>query len=179
MAEIDEHDRIGSAFASGTDGGLEAAYRAYGAVVYTFCRRTLEPDLAAEATQDVFVSAWRARATFDRSKGTLVAWLIGIAKRRVIDTARSHGRHASRRSPEATGDLAAPADVDRIGDRMLVADALRGLPDRTRQVIELHYLQELSHAEVADRTDLPLGTVKSDIRRGLAKIRRHLETTHV
>ncbi len=90
------------------------------------------------------------------------------AEQRVLD-------HADRRSDMEPVDVSVEADVEQIGDRMLVADALRSLPERSRMVIELAYLRDLTHTEIAEKFSIPLGTVKSDIRRGLANIRRHLE----
>ena len=61
---------------------------------------------------------------------------------------------------------------------MLVVDAMAALPARSREVIELAYVQDLTHHDIAERTGIPLGTVKSDIRRGLVRIREHLESTN-
>ena len=61
---------------------------------------------------------------------------------------------------------------------MLVASALLSLPDRPRQVLQLAYLQDLTHQEIVERTGLPLGTIKSEIRRGLIRIRELLEPSH-
>ena len=60
----------------------------------------------------------------------------------------------------------------------MVADALLTLPERARTILTLHYFEDLTHPQIAERTELPLGTVKSDIRRGLERIRRHLEVQH-
>jgi RNA polymerase sigma-70 factor (ECF subfamily) len=62
-----------------------------------------------------------------------------------------------------------------MADRLLLADAMAGLPDRAKKVIQLAFFEDLPHPEIAERTALPLGTVKSDIRRGLQRMRRHLE----
>ena len=86
----------------------------------------------------------------------------------------------------ASGILAAGAEalIARCGtavasaDKMLVAHALNSLTERPRQVIELAYIHDLTHQEIAERTGIPLGTVKSDIRRGLESIRGHLEHGH-
>jgi RNA polymerase sigma-70 factor (ECF subfamily) len=164
------------AFALGQDSALRLAYDAHGSLVYGICRRALNPEQADEVTQDVFVSAWRGREQFDPDKGNLAAWLVGITKRRIIDHLRSERRHADRRADETAHEPATEPAVERITDRMLVADALRILPERARNVIELAYLHELTHHEIAERTGLPLGTVKSDIRRGLDRIRDHLES---
>ena len=171
-------DAAEEAFSRGDEHALRAAYDAHGSLVYSFCRRSLDDARAKDVTQEVFVSAWRARDQFDPAKGSLAAWLMGITKNRLVDNVRSEDRHATRRSDTDLTDIAVESDLDRVGDRMLVADALEALPERSRRVIELAYLGDLTHSEVAERTSLPLGTVKSDIRRGLATIRRHLETSH-
>jgi len=180
---------IEDAFAAGHEHALEMAYEAMGGTVFGLCRRVLSAQQAEEVTQDVFVAAWRKREQFDPRKGSLAAWLVGITKRRIIDHLRSERRHSDRRSDLAsdvvqsgrTGGtelVALGNDVDIIADKLLVAAALRGLTDRPRQVIELAYIHDLTHHEIAERTGIPLGTVKSDIRRGLESIRGQLESGH-
>lgn len=156
------------------EASLRSAYDAHGPLVYSFCRRTLGDERAKDVTQEVFVSAWRARHRFDPAKGSLAGWLMGITKNRLIDNVRAEKRHSDRRADDADRDIPVDPAVDRIGDRMLVADALRTLPDRSRRAIELAYIEGLTHQEIAEQTDLPLGTVKSDIRRGLIRLRDHL-----
>lgn len=174
----DPEERIfESAFVRGDESALRSVYDAHARLVYSYCRRSLTDERAKEVTQDVFVSAWRGREKFDSSRGSLPAWLIGITKNRLIDNIRAEQRHSSRRAASEPTDVGVEAEVERVGDRMLVADALKTLPERPRMVIELAYFEGLSHQQVSERTDLPLGTVKSDIRRGLASIRRHLEVT--
>ena len=175
-AALRDIDAVEAAFARGEENALRAAYDAHGPLVYSFCRRSVGDDRAKDVTQEVFVSAWRARDRFDSSKGSLAGWLMGIAKNRLIDNIRAERRHGDRRSEAEPGDLPVESDVERVGDRMLVADALRSLPERSRTVIELAYLSDLTHTQIAEQTSLALGTVKSDIRRGLASIRRHLES---
>lgn len=154
---------------------LRGAYEQHGSLVYTYCRRRLGPERAKDATQEVFTSAWNARARFDADRGSLAAWLMGIAKNRVIDEIRSEQRHADRRSDVAEATMSVDADAERVADRMLVADGLSKLPSRARTVIQLGYVEGLTHHEIAARTGIPIGTVKSDIRRGLTSIRSHLE----
>lgn len=169
-------DAAEAAFARGDEAALRAAYDAHGPLIYSFCRRSLSEDRAKDVTQEVFVSAWRARGRFDSSKGSLAAWLMGITKHRLIDNIRAEQRHAARRAGKEPGDLPVESDIDRVADRMLVADALKSLPEQSRTVIELSYFSDLTHSQIAEHTSMPLGTVKSHIRRGLARIRRHLET---
>jgi RNA polymerase sigma-70 factor (ECF subfamily) len=172
-------DDLDQAFAAG-EADLEQAYQAHGSLVYGICRKALDEHAAREVTQDVFVSAWRGRDQFDPARGTLAGWLVGITKRRVIDHLRSERRHVDRRAAEQTDtvDHTAETDVVRAAERIVLAEALRQLPPRTRQVIELAYLQDLTHHDIAERTGVPLGTVKSDIRRGLLRIRDHMEATN-
>lgn len=177
ITPLREVDPVDAAFAEGGVGALEHAYEAYGSMVYTMCRRALGPDLAADATQEVFVSAWRARSQFDMRRGSLGGWLAGIAKHRIVDVLR-----AQQRQPVAGEiDLAATtgaSGVEEMLDRVLLADALERLPQSSKQLIELAFFEHLTHAEIAERCALPLGTVKSDIRRGLARLRRHMESDH-
>jgi RNA polymerase sigma-70 factor (ECF subfamily) len=174
-------DSLGVAFFRG-EAELRDVYEAHSSLVYSICRKAIGPDAAGEVTQDVFVSAWRGRAQFDPERGTLAAWLVGITKRRIIDHVRREQRHTSRRADVDTIErvTAAPGpaepSVDRIAQRMVLARALSTLPERPRQAVELAYVHGLTHVEIAERTDQPLGTVKSDIRRGLRVLREHLES---
>jgi RNA polymerase sigma-70 factor (ECF subfamily) len=178
LGERETSDEVlGFAFASGDDTALRAAYDTHGSTIFTFCRRSLPEDRAKDVTQDVFVSAWRARTTFDPSRGTLGGWLMGIAKNRIIDNVRSERRHEDRRSAAEVTDLPASSEIERVGDRLLVTEVLRELPERARTVVHLAYIDDLTHAEIADRTGIPLGTVKSDIRRALTKMRDQLEAS--
>ena len=165
-------------FSAGDEAALREAYDAHSPLIYSFCRRALGEDRAQDVTQEVFVSAWKARDTFRPEKGNLGAWLVGIAKNRLIDNVRSEKRHSYQQPLTNEADTAVAPDIDRVGDQMVVAEALRSLPERSRTIIELAYFSDLTHAEVAEHTSIPLGTVKSDIRRGLAKIRQQLEATH-
>ena len=165
-------------FLSGDD-GLRAAFDSYGSIILNFCARTLGPHRAQDATQEVFISAWRSRDRFDPERGSLLAWLMGIARFRVIGELRSDGRQP--RVQERIAALGAPVsvdEVDQIADRLLVNAALELLPERAKAAIALSFFEGLSHQEVSDRMAVPLGTVKSDIRRGLERLRSSLERTH-
>ncbi len=169
---------VGEAFCAGDPGALKAAYDVHGALVYTLCRRSLGAELAADVTQEVFLAAWASHHRFDPDRGPLAAWLVTIAKNKVIDTHRARARRPS----EAMWDdqqtparlTTKEADVDNLADRLLLATALGELPERSRQMIELAFYEDLTHGEIAGRTGVPLGTVKSDIRRALERLRRGL-----
>lgn len=163
-------------WAVGEDSALRQAWERFGTLVFTYCSRALrDRDLAGDCTQETFVSAWRSRARFDRSKGSLASWLLGIARYRVLDAYRAAPRLPIPTDPH---DLTAPphaAEIETVADQLLVADALEQLPERARRVIELAFYSELTQQEIADRLALPLGTVKSDMRRGLLRLRHQLE----
>ncbi len=164
------------AFERGDDHALKAAYDAHGSLIYTYCKRSLGVEQAKDVTQEVFLAAWRARERFDSERGSLAGWLMGIAKNKVIDHIRLTGRRVSTvGGTDMVEYIATTEGVGALADRLLVNDAIASLPDRPRRVVELAFLEDLTHAQIAERTDLPLGTVKSDIRRGLARMRRHLE----
>jgi RNA polymerase sigma factor (sigma-70 family) len=173
-------DSVDAAFVEGGVDALEQAYEAYGPMVYTMCRRALGTDLAADATQEVFVSAWRSRAQFDVQRGSLGGWLAGITKNRIVDVLRAQQRQMAAGAIDAATEagVSATSGVDEMLDRVLLADALDRLPQSSKQLIELAFFEHLTHAEIAERCALPLGTVKSDIRRGLARLRRHMERGH-
>ena len=171
-------DSVEKAFARGEEHALRAAYEQYGSLVYTFCRRTLDESRAKDVTQEVFISAWRSRRRYEPAKGTLAGWLIAITKNRIIDNVRSEQRHADRRSGNDPAEVPVAAEVEQVGDRMMIAEALRCLSERARQVITLHYFDDLTHRQIAERMAVPLGTVKSDLRRGLSQIRHQLESAH-
>jgi len=165
-------------FLSGSEEGLRLVYDQHSALIFSFCRRAL-PESAADVTQEVFLAAWKSRERFDPTRAPLPAWLIGIAKNKIVDALRKSGRQVPQLD-DHDGDRIASiggviADVDSLGDRMLLAEGLSQLSDRARRVVELAFYEDLTHPQIAHRTGLPLGTVKSDIRRGLGKLRRYLE----
>ena len=176
--EREPADGVEKAFARGDEDALRAAYLQYGSLVYTYCRRTLDESRAKDVTQEVFISAWRSRGRYEPARGTLAGWLIAITKNRIVDNVRSERRHERRRSDNDPTGVPVAAEVEQIGDRLMITEALRCLSDRARQVITLHYLDDLTHQQIADRMSLPLGTVKSDLRRGLSQIRHQLESAH-
>ena len=165
------------AFRAGAAGALEAAYRRFGSTVYTFVRRAAGDDLADELTQDVFVAAWSSAARFDPDRGALGGWLIGIARHKVVDALRRRERAAAR--VERAGALAdrpsTTTEIDRLAERLALGECLRLLRPEARDVVELAFWSDLTHEQIAARTDRPLGTVKAQIRRSLAAMRRHLE----
>lgn len=170
--------RIEEAFVRGDEQALRDVYLKHGKLVYTFCRRTLDEARAKDVTQEVFISAWRSRARYNPAKGSLVGWLVAITRNRIIDNIRAESRHLEHRAGNDPIDLPIDSGIEAIGDRLMIADALRSLPERARQVMELRFYADLTHRQIAERMSMPLGTVKSDIRRSLLRIRRRLEPAY-
>ena len=127
------------------------------------------------------MAAWRSRASFDRDRGTLGGWLVTITRNKVADALRARQRD-SRVLLQVTGGAAvsAPeAPSDRVVDRIVLADELAQLPESQRLVMVLAFYSDLTHEQIARVLALPLGTVKSHIRRGLLRMRSRLEANGV
>jgi RNA polymerase sigma-70 factor (ECF subfamily) len=171
-------DRVlDDAFVAGKPGSLESAYQRYGRIVHAFARRAAGPDVADELTQDVFVAAWRSASRFDPARGSLGGWLIGIARHKVTDELRRRQRAiaGTEKLVALTDRNEVAPDVDSLAERLLVADGLRQLRPEVREVVELAFYSDMTHEQIVQTTGRPLGTVKSQIRRSLASLRRHLE----
>jgi RNA polymerase sigma-70 factor (ECF subfamily) len=180
--EIDDERGIADAeleraFATGADDALVAAYRRHARMVLALARRTVGPEGAEDVTQDVFVAAWRSRANFDPDRGSLGGWLAGITRHKVNDALRRTQRADARvERAGAHADLAPMVpEVDHLAERLLVADGLATLRPEAREVVEMAFYSDLTHEQIAEATGRPLGTVKSQIRRSLGTLRRHLE----
>jgi RNA polymerase sigma-70 factor (ECF subfamily) len=137
-----------------------------------------EPTAAEEITQEVMVTLWRKAALFDPGKSSLATWLYRVARNRRIDMIR-RDRFAflDTQDPvlETTDetDLDASVDLSQRGEAVRLA--LDSLPEEQLSLVRLAFFDGLSHSEISQRTGLPLGTVKSRIRLGFARLRRVLE----
>jgi RNA polymerase sigma-70 factor (ECF subfamily) len=165
-------------FRDGDPAALRQMYDRFGGAVFHLALRTLGSGADAEdITQTTFVAAWQGRETFDPRRGSLVGWLLAIARRKVVDRLRAVARE--NRVQDAVRALPAPTDPtvapDRVVDRLVIADELAQLPAEQRRVLELAFYDDLTHHQIAAFTALPLGTVKSHIRRGMARLRQRLE----
>ncbi|MCK6067538.1 MULTISPECIES: RNA polymerase sigma factor [Microbacterium] len=181
VPDEDELDVAGR-FQAGDERALEAIYRRWSPLVFTLALRALgDRGDAEDATQRTFVSAWNSRESFDPARAGLSTWLVAIAKRRIADVREARARVAAAQDelqrltdPEA---LVVP-EID-LGDRLLLADEIERLEPDARAVIRLAFYDDLTHDQIAHRLQLPLGTVKSHIRRSLTRLRRRLEVSHV
>ena len=178
-AEPDD-DEVARRFALGDEQALAWAYERWAGQVHGMAVRAFGPGPDAEdVTQQVFVSAWTGRKGFRRDAGPLPAWLVGICRHKIADTWAKRDR--SRRTTEAAigqaqaAPTANPTFDNSVADRVLLLDELDRLGQPQRGIIELAFFEDLTHAQIADRTGIPLGTVKSHIRRTLERLRTRLE----
>ena len=154
-------------------------------LLYSMALRILgSREEAAELLQEVYLEVWRKVARYDVGRGTPIAWLITLTRSRAIDRLRARGSRANRHVSESLdgsstsqvadrnpGPFEAHADQELRG---LVREGLASLPQAQQQAIELAYYEGLSHTEIADRLNQPLGTVKTRIKLGMSKLRESL-----
>jgi RNA polymerase sigma-70 factor (ECF subfamily) len=161
---------------AGDHDSLAEVYDRWSALVHTYALRALGDHADAEdVTQQVFVAAWRSRHTLVPSPGALPAWLLGIARNKVADRRAERARDARRaEAVVATADPDPVEDADLV-DRLVVRQAVAEVPDPRGAILRLAFWDDLTHAQIAERTGLPLGTVKSHLRRGLLELHRRLE----
>jgi RNA polymerase sigma-70 factor, ECF subfamily len=152
------------------DAAFSLAYRVCG-------RRSLAEDIAQEA----FLSVWRSGARYDRTRGSVRTWTLGIVHNRAIDALRRSGVHERRRASDEGIEetIEAPERTDSQALDNAVSHEIRGalgeLPAEQRRVIELAYFGGFTHLEIASMLDTPVGTVKGRMRLGLNKLRGHLQ----
>jgi RNA polymerase sigma factor (sigma-70 family) len=170
--------------AGGDQSAVPECISRYGGLIWTLARRRLNSrEDAEDAVQEVFIDLWRSADRFDPRVAEEITFVAMIARRRVIDRLRRRAVLPETASIDAAGaadvpDRAGDGAVGRrleLGEEARVADEhLEQLKPEERQVLRLSIYDSLSHAAIAARTGLPLGTVKSHIRRGLDSLRRTL-----
>jgi RNA polymerase sigma-70 factor (ECF subfamily) len=169
--------------AKGDQQAFAELYERMSAPVYGLVRRVLrDPSQSEEVAQEVLLAVWRTASRFDESQGSANAWVMTMAHRRAVDRVRSEQATADRHHKFGTREV--EPDYDSVSDSVqtrLEREAVRGclesLTDLQRESITLAYYSGYSYREVAERLELPLGTVKTRMRDGLIRLRDCLGAT--
>jgi RNA polymerase sigma-70 factor (ECF subfamily) len=169
--------------ALGDESAVGPLYDRYGQVLYALAYRivALQAD-AEEVVAEAFAQAWREAGKFEAGRGSVGAWLATIARSRALDLVRARSRRiritdtAAQSEPDGSPGMSRsqpdPATQAETAERRRqVAAALGTLADPQRQAIELAYFEGLSHSEIAERLQEPLGTIKTRVRLGMQKLR--------
>jgi RNA polymerase sigma factor (sigma-70 family) len=152
--------------AAGDRAALKVIYDSEAPRMVGVARRILvRQDLAEEAVHDAFVRIWRGAASFDPSRGTARGWLYAIVRNRALSIYRTETRHDG---PDADSiEIAADAAVSRMPETSALRKCLERIDRPRRDVVVLAYVHGLSHSELAARLKVPLGTIKSWVRRSM------------
>lgn len=172
----------------GNEPAFEELYDHYSPILYAVCLRILRNEFEArEVLSEVFIEVWKKASRYDQQRGTVRAYLITLTRCRSIDYMRSRtGRAANQEklqnawssTSENRKFISEPHQaVVRQEQEVILRDAVNSLNDTQKKVLQLAYFEGLTQTEIASSLQMPLGTVKTAIRRGLASLRDSLETT--
>ena len=150
-------------------------------VVYGLALRILNDTAdAEEVTLDVYLQAWRSAGQFDAERGSVMSWLVTLTRSRAIDRLRSRASRRRVQAPlpdglEFPATDPGPEEVAAFAERRrVVRNALATLPPAQRRALELAYFAGMTQTEVAAHLDQPLGTIKTRVRAGMARLRAQL-----
>lgn len=162
-------------FRLGDEAAVKAVYDRYGGPVFALSLSILgEHGLAADATQQTFIKAWRAASTYDAGR-SFGPWIYAIARRTAIDIYRKRARLVVSDDVDV---VTLPPALETVWEVFEVRSAVDRLPDEEREVVKLSHFDGLTHSEIAERLDIPVGTVKSRSHRAhqrLIEMLRHVE----
>jgi RNA polymerase sigma factor (sigma-70 family) len=168
--------------ARGDEAALGELYDRVGRIAYGLARRVLRDDrLAEDAVQEGFLAVWRSAAAFRAERAKASTWILTLVHRRAVDLVRrEERRRVEPLSEETSAGMGEVADAtDEAAwlrfERERVQAALRQLPDLQREALELAYYGGFSQSELAERLGVPLGTIKSRMFAGLARLRELLD----
>jgi RNA polymerase sigma-70 factor, ECF subfamily len=164
--------------AAGDRAAINRCIRRYGPLIWAIARRLSPGQLDAEdAVQEIFLDVWRNAARFDAAKGSEKVFITVLARRRLIDRLRSARARLAAELPmgeDMDFQAAAGSHAERDTEVEEARKVLKALPEEQQRVITLSLVHGMSHGEIAGRVGLPLGTVKTMIRRGVLRVRSML-----
>jgi len=167
--------------AGGDRGALQLLYRDTSAKLFAVCVRILRDEGEAEdVLQDVYTTVWQRAGTFDPARASPITWLVAIARNRSIDRLRSGAMAARTRTMEEADDVNdnapnALAQIESLQEERRLTDCLGELEPRHAVAIRFAFIDGMTYDELARRMNVPLGTMKSWIRRSLLRLRECLE----
>ncbi len=175
---VDETERsLVAGLRSGEVDAIERMYQRWGRLVYSLALRSLgNASDAEDVTQQVFVAAWQGRQSFDPERAKLATWLMAITRHKIVDAHEARVRR--QRELEALMEavyLQSLNWTDQIADSVAMTQELERLEPVPQQIMRLAFYDRLTHTQIAAKLGLPLGTVKSHIRRSLLRLRARLE----
>lgn len=171
--------------ANGDQAAFEQLYEQSSSLLFALVLRIVgSQGDAADLLQEVYLEVWRKASNYDTARGTPMAWLVTLAKSRAIDRVRalgSRGKGVTASLDDTPASDLIAADTDAMEMRAanerqaLVWAAIKTLPLVQRQAIELAYYEGLTHVEISERLNVPLGTIKTRIRLAMEKLRDGLQ----
>ena len=161
---------------TGDEDALVALHAQYANLVYSVAYRTLNDRMSAEeVTQDTFMRLWNKSEAYDSERGSFVSWLLTITRHLAIDMYRRQRRDPMQDPVYVDADIEMWEQVLSVQDdhdlRSALIGTMNALTSEQRQAIELAYFYGLSHSQIADTLDQPVGTIKTRIRMGMQKLR--------
>ncbi len=177
--EAENRKNLLAEVATGDSKAFEELTKKYGNLIWSIARRYLSNQAEAEdVVQEIFLALWQSASRFDANKGSEITFIATIARRRLIDGLRKNNKHKILQSiDDAISDdvFKQKSNLEKNAELSLAIGILETLEKKDQELLSLSIYQGYSHVEIAKLLNLPLGTVKTKIRRNLMKIREKIK----
>ena len=177
--EAENRKNLLAEVATGDSKAFEELTKKYGNLIWSIARRYLSNQAEAEdAVQEIFLALWQSASRFDANKGSEITFIATIARRRLIDGLRKNNKHKILQSIDdsITDDVfKQKSNLEKNAELSLAIGIIESLDKKDQELLSLSIYQGYSHVEIAKLLNLPLGTVKTKIRRNLMKIREKIK----
>tara|TARA_B100001245_G_scaffold56740_1_gene38656 strand:+ start:1784 stop:2416 length:633 start_codon:yes stop_codon:yes gene_type:complete len=177
--EAENRKNLLAEVATGDSKAFEELTKKYGNLIWSIARRYLSNQAEAEdAVQEIFLALWQSASRFDANKGSEITFIATIARRRLIDGLRKNNKHKILQSIDdsiSNDVFQQKSNLEKNAELSLAIGILETLEKKDQELLSLSIYQGYSHVEIAKLLNLPLGTVKTKIRRNLMKIREKIK----
>ena len=177
--EAENRKNLLAEVATGDSKAFEELTKKYGNLIWSIARRYLSNQAEAEdAVQEIFLALWQSANRFDANKGSEITFIATIARRRLIDGLRKNNKHKILQSIDdsiSNDVFQQKSNLEKNAELSLAIGILETLEKKDQELLSLSIYQGYSHVEIAKLLNLPLGTVKTKIRRNLMKIREKIK----